>query len=176
MHRLVLTVMLCSLLSLSLLPQDPEHPRPPAPPPDAAPLVPVQQAPRTAVERKDLLQRFDEPSPLEGFYHLVEFDLDASGSPSPAEGYLAVGRDYLSIHLIAPQPGKPPAFQSAFRRYRISGETLVTTSMLGVRNEPSGKVLVEGKGLSAVRRFELVGTRLTLFGDDDRKMVFERIE
>ena len=107
-------------------------------------------------------------SPLAGFWELRHPTL---------VGWLAIGERHLSLHLFEPAPaGKPPFFQSGFRRYRIEGDRLITQSRTGVSNRADGKVLVEGEGLEEARQFQLVGHMLQIFRPGAEPLTFVRIE
>ncbi|MCB9888096.1 MAG: hypothetical protein H6836_00880 [Planctomycetes bacterium] len=138
----------------------------PAPPPDrqGTPLPPVLDPPRSAVERRDLLQRFKPRNPIEGFYR-VRSMTDGSGGPvAGARGYLVVGRDHLSMHLMAPTSDpKRAVLQSVVRRYRILGDKLVMSSLVGHRSLRNGDIALEKPGTVIERRFQLVGAVLRLF-------------
>lgn len=168
------------------LPQDPPKHGPakqdppskltvPQPPPGAEPLPPVPDPPRTAVERRDLLQRFTAPSPLEGYYALRVFTNGIS-AVAGATGYLAMGRRFLSLHLQAPRAGGPPAIQSGFREYRVEGNQLVMTTLLGMQNQRDGDIVLERRGALKSVAFVLTGTRLRLDLGNGRVLEFERIE
>lgn len=149
---------------------------PPSPPqgPTRA-LPPVEEPPRTAVERRDLLQQFSAASPIEGFYELRAFHAPGL-APVPTKGYLAVGRQYVSIHLLSPVARGRPVFQSAFRRYRIAGDTLHMTALLGFGNDEEDGVAIEEPGAMRSARWSIIGTRLRLALDGGRSLEFERIE
>lgn len=164
-----------ALVLLGWAPQDPERlPKPPQDPEKQRPLPPIEPPPFTAVERRDLLQEFGGPAPLAGVYRLASFRTGGGGL-IPATGFLVVGRQYLSIQMLGLRVGNP-ALQSGFRKYRIQGDQLVMTTMIGFGNDGRGKMAVEQAGLVATRRFSLIGTRLTLYVEQGRTMTFDRIE
>ena len=138
----------------------PERPRPPA---QRRTLPPIEEHYRTEVERRDLLQRFDPPGGLAGFYELARY-VRPGMPPAEAKGYLVVGRRHLSLHLYG-STGDPriPAIQTGFRRYDVSGDTLRMTTLVGLRNRPSGTVVLEPPGHTEVRRFEKLGTTLRIY-------------
>jgi hypothetical protein len=144
--------------------------------PESRPLPPVQEPPRTAGERRDLLQKFKGPSPLAGFYRLV----GVHGPTGPAKGrhvgYLAIGRDYISVHLQGRGLRRgEPIIQSGFRRYRLAGDKIHMSSLVGHRVR-DGKVLVEEHNLQAVRRYLLTGTTLRIYQGAREYLDFVRIE
>lgn len=138
----------------------PGRPRPPA---ERRALPPIEEPYRTEVERRDLLQRFDPPGGLAGFYRLVRY-VRPGMPPAEAEGYLVVGRRHLSLHLYG-STGDPrmPAIQTGFRRYDVSGDTLRMTTLVGLRNRPSGTIVLEPPGHTEVRRFKKLGTTLRIY-------------
>lgn len=149
--------------------------RPPQQPVNAPTLRPVQDPPRTSVERRDLLQRFAPASPLEGYYRLRSFTA-SGGTPVPANGYLAIGRRHLSIQMFSPRAGGPPAIRSAFRSYRATEGRLVMTTLLGLSNDDHGDVLIDQAGTMMTIDYKLIGTRLRLEVGAGRILEFERIE
>ena len=151
------------------------HGQPPKPPANAPALRPVQDPPRTPVERRDLLQRFAPVSPLGGYYSLRSF-VGPGGTPVAANGYLAIGRKHLSLHMFSPRASGPPAIQSAFRSYRTSGGRLVMTTLLGLTNDAGGDVLIEKTGTTRAIGYRLIGTRLRLEVGEGRILEFERVE
>lgn len=166
-------VIAAALILVAAVVQDPE--KRPRPPEGAAPLSPVQEPFRASVERKDLLQRFTTPSPLEGHYRLLTYT--RPGAPAvPTSGYLVVGRRHLSIHLQGQGPTRLPALQSAYRSYRIVDNRLYTTSLIGYRTDADGVVRIEKAGMTQSHGFRLIGTKLTLRLEGDRVLEFERIE
>ncbi len=157
--------------------QDPESRRP-RPPKGATsrPLPPVQEPMRTRVERRDLLQKFKGPSPLAGFYRLV----GVHGPSGPAKGrhigYLAIGRDHLSLHLQGRGlRRREPVIQSGFRRYRLDDGKIHMSSLVG-HHVRDGKVLVEEYNLQEVRRYQLTGTTLRVYQSAREYLEFVRIE
>ncbi|MEM7205809.1 MAG: hypothetical protein AAF628_36485 [Planctomycetota bacterium] len=161
--------------------QNPDRPNPagmqaPRAPEGAAPLPPIEDPPYSPVERDDLLQRFTPPSPLEGHYELRAFSR-GTGAPIRATGYLAVGRQHLSMHLMSPAAAGGTALRAAYRRYRINGDQLVMTTLVGFGNDRADAgVEIEPAGATRVLRFSRIGTRLRLFTGGGRVLEFERIE
>jgi len=159
--------------------QDPESRRQrPVPPKGATsrPLPPVQEPLRTKVERRDLLQKFKGPSPLAGFYRLV----GVHGPSGPAKikhvGYLAVGRDHLSLHLQGyGRRRREPVIQSGFRRYRLGGGKIYMSSLVG-HHVRDGKVLVEQVNRQEVRRYQVMGTTLRIYQSSKEYLEFVRME
>ena len=140
------------------------------------PLPPVQEPVRTLVERRDLLQKFKGPSPLAGFYRLVGRHGPTGRAKGRHLGYLAVGRDHLSLHLYGDgEKRREPVLQSGFRRYRLSGGKIFMSSLVGHRVR-DGKVLVEQVNHQEVRRYELLGTTLRIYQSAHQYLEFVRIE
>jgi hypothetical protein len=167
---------LLALLLAALSMQEPES-KPSAPPPSQGkPLPPVPDPPRTPIERRDLLQRFTEPSPLEGFYRLV--GLTQPGVVGgEAQGYLVIGRKHLSIHLEVLGIDGDESHQSAFRSYRTSGPQLLMSTLCGFSAGPGRRsVLVDSPGIALACTYSLLGTALTLELDDRTVLKFERLE
>ncbi len=170
-------ILLCATTVAFLDQQDPESRRP-IPPERAAsrPLQPVQEPVRTLVERRDLLQRFKGPSPLAGFYRLVRVQGPSGPANGPHVGYLAIGRDHISLHLQARgQKRGEPIVQSGFRRYRLGDGKIYMSSLVGHRVH-DGKVLVEEPNLQEVRRYLLTGTTLRIYQSTRDYLEFVRIE
>ena len=153
-------------------------PKPPPPPPaDANPLPPVAEPLRTPVERRDLIQRFTPPSPLEGFWSLRRISRPGAIEPQKAVGYLAIGSRHLMLQLQIDGPSpRVPILQSGTRRYTVQGDALVTTSLVGLANEPNGDILLEQPGLTEMRRFTLLGSVLRILHEDGGHMEFVRVE
>ncbi len=146
----------------------------PQPPAGATPLPPVRDAPRTAVEREDLLQEFAPRHPIEGTYALRAF-VDGA-VVAAARGYLMIGRRHVSIHLHSDRGDAPPAVQSAFRSYELDDDRLVMTSLLGLRNELDGDIVLERAGAMRSARYRLMGSKLSLQLGGGRALEFDRIE
>jgi hypothetical protein len=160
--------------------QDPESRRStaPTPPKGAAsrPLPPVQEPMRTRVERRDLLQKFKGPSPLAGFYRLVGVYGPTGPATGQHVGYLAVGRDHLSLHLQGQgHRRREPVIQSGFRRYHLADGKIYMNSLVG-HHVRDGKVLVEEYNLQTVRRYRLAGTTLRIYQSAGEYLEFVRIE
>ncbi|MEE9126818.1 MAG: hypothetical protein V3U11_06730 [Planctomycetota bacterium] len=176
------TILLCAVaVGLQGQDQDPKS-RPskssPTPPPSATsrPLPPVGEPTRTRVERRDLLQRFKGPSPLAGFYRLVAVHGPTGRAKGRNIGYLAVGRDHLSLHLQGPSKRRrEPVFQSGFRRYRLGSGKIFMSNLVG-HHVRDGKVLQEQVGRQEVRRYELLGTTLRIYQSARQYLEFVRIE
>ena len=156
-----------------LLPQGGD--KTPRPPQDPTPLPAVRAPEPTAVERRDLLQRFGKPSPLEGFYELQAFT--RPGMPSlQSRGYLCIGRHHLSIHLEGSVNGEITALQSAFREYRIVDDRLMMSTLVGFGADPDHTVTVDPPGLVLECSFQKLGTKLLLELVDGTQLEFLRIE
>lgn len=160
------------LAALGLAPQDPE--KRPTPPSDAPPLAPVREEFRSAVERKDLLQQFTDPSPLEGVYELRSLERPGAAAIE-VRGYLCVGRRYLSVQSVGMTPGAP-ALQSGFRSYRITGTRLHMTNFLGFQAEPDETWQLVPQGHATSCSWSLIGTVLTFHLDNGDVLEFQRIE
>lgn len=157
--------------------QDPESRRP-RPPKGATsrPLPLVQEPMRTPVERRDLLQKFKGPSPLAGFYRLVGVHGPAGPAKGRHIGYLAIGRDHLSLHLQGSGPRRrEPVIQSGFRRYRLGDGKIYMSTLVGHRVR-AGEVLVEEYNLQEVRHYRLMGTTLKVYQSAKEYLEFVRIE
>lgn len=157
--------------------QEPEtRPRKPRENATSRPLCPVQEPSRTEVERRDLLQEFKGPSPLAGFYRLVGVHGPAGPAKGPHVGYMAVGRDHLSLHLQGRGlRRREPVIQSGFRRYRLQDGKIYMSSLVG-HHVRDGKVLVEEANLQIVRRYLLTGTTLRIYQRGTEYLEFVRIE
>jgi hypothetical protein len=148
----------------------------PVPPPDAPSLRPVQDPFRTEVERKDLLQRFGKGNPLQGFYRLQNV-VRGRVQKFNGSGYLSIGRQHISLHLFGETNNpKLPSIQTGFHRYRIVGDKIEMTALVGFRNNSSGDVIIEKAGRSETRRFLRLGTTLRIFSSSRDYMEFVRIE
>ena len=91
-------------------------------------------------------------------------------------GYLAVGRDHLSLHLRGDgEKRREPVLQSSFLRYRLSGGKIFMSSLVG-HHVRDGKVLVEAANHQEVRRYELLGTTLRIYQSAHQYLEFVRIE
>lgn len=165
------------LLLLGLPTQDPaSRPSTAASRPSSgrAALPPIEAA---AIERRDLIQRFSPPSPIAGFW-----ELRLVVGPDPAlagmfRGYLVVGDRHLSLHIIGPTHAQSvPFFQTGFRRYRIDGDRLVMTTLMGVSNKENGDVVIENPAAEEIRTFERVGAVLRIRKASAEYMDFVRIE
>ena len=71
---------------------------------------------------------------------------------------------------------KLPALQSGVRGYRLSGDTLAMSVLLGLRNDASGEIHLDVAGTSSERRFELLGPVLRIFEGESSHLEFERVE
>ena len=170
---------LAALLLALALPQDPQPASRPQPPPDwtARPLPPVDDPPRTQVERKDLMQQFTPPNPIEGCYELREVVRPGIPRAGRARGYLWIGRRHMSLHVQGDGdvPGLPH-LQSSFRSYRVVGAKLQMNVLIGHRNDSDGDVLVERPGLVEERNFLLIGPVLRIYQGPDAWHEYVRIE
>lgn len=161
--------------------QDPERrattsrPEASRPKPERPLLPPVEEPFRSKVERRDLLQRFDEPSPLEGFYALRSMRQPDGAIVRATAGYAWFGRKHMMLHLsLTPDPKRPAFVQSSVRTYRIEGDVLTTTTLSG--HESSGRLAVEQPGRVEVRRFRQAGTVLRIYRGENSWMEFVRQE
>ena len=172
--KLIAALLLCALACLPA--QDPKPP-PPKPPAGAAPLPQVPDVPMTAIERKDLWQRYAAPSPIAGTYRLIAAARGNQIVHGGVRGYLMVGERYLSIQIQdeTARPGKP-AIQASVRQYTLTGTRLQTTSCLGVRVPPGDDPVLDGEGLVEVRDVLLTATTLRVVQGSGDYLEFERVD
>lgn len=168
-----------AIVSLFLLfsDQDPPAVSRPSAPESRAKLAPVEEPYRTAIDRRDLIQQFDPPSPLEGIYELRSIVRPGQAQVSGTRGYLLIGRHYMSLHIRGRgDTPQVPHLQATFRRYTILGDRLQMSTVIGHRNEPGGDILIEEEGLTEVRRYSLIGSILRIFQGPGSFMEFVRVE
>ena len=171
---MVRVLALVALLATGVLTAGVQDPvKVPQPPAGAAPLPPVPEPEPTRIERDDLLQRFGARTALEGVWRLEVVRRIGAGV-QPATGYLVISREFLSLHLQAQGADGEPALQSAFRRYRVSGNRLLMTTLAGMRND-DGTLMVDAEGLTRVAGFTLADNSLIL-DTGLQTLEFERIE
>ncbi len=141
------------------------------------PLPPVLEPARTAVERRDLMQRFKRRHVIEGFYRLTAMATSNGGFVGGVEGYLFLGQRHMSMQLRAPSatPGQAN-IQATVRTYRIAGNQLVMSSLLGHRNKRSGDIGLDKPGEVIKRRFQLVGAALRIHLGQSEYLEFKRLE
>ena len=181
MSRLMLprSLALCALVFALVPIQDPQPASRPRPPDDWASrpaLPPVADPPRTSVERQDLALTFTPPNPLMGFYELRE--VVRPGVPGlRARGFLDVERRHIVLHIQG-ETGDPrrPRLQASVRSYRIVGDTLQMTALVGHRNQDNGDMSIEQPGLMEERRFSLIGPVLRIYQEANAYLEFVRIE
>jgi hypothetical protein len=150
--------------------------RRPKPPAGAAPLPPIAEPPSALVDRSDLIQRFAS-SELNGTYRLVATYRDGVQVRSQQRGYMMIGYRYLSFHLQADADGGMPAMlQSGFRAFRVEGDRLVTTTLLGLRGSFGDRPQVDTEGISEVRTLSLTATTLRISQSAGDYLEFERID
>lgn len=169
---------LAFIVLLGLLAQDPvkktERARPPE---DRKTLPPIQEPFRSAVERKDLLQRFVSPTPLEGLFKLERYHIPGRGDWIGSTGYLFFGRQHMHLYVQMPgAAGKPPSVQASVRRYSLRGQQLLMTSLAGHSGGGGGKLTMEKVGRTESRQVVLAGTLLRLTKADGSYMEFLRVE
>lgn len=166
-----------ALLGLFALQTQDPPPKPPQPPPGAAPLPQVPDVPLSAVERKDLWQRFTPPSPIAGVYRLRAATRGGQAVRGGLQGYLLVGEKHLAIHLQdgTSNPGKP-ALQSSVREYTLVGSRLQMVCKLGVRLDSGGDPVLEGDGLVEVRAIDITANFLRVVQGVGSSLEFERVE
>jgi hypothetical protein len=167
-----------ALLVFALLCLPGQDPPPlPRPPEGAQPLPQVPDVPMSAIERKDLWQRFATPSPIAGFYRLRGATRGGRPQLGGIEGYLFVGQRHLSLHLHdhTAHPGKP-ALQASVREYTLAGSRLQMTCRLGARIPPGDDPILEGDGLVEVRDILITATTLRVLQGEGDWLDFERIE
>lgn len=143
----------------------------------AKPLPPVLEPARDAGERRDLLQRFKGRHIIEGFYRLSSMVGPEGGQVKGSRGYMFIGRRHLTLQLYAPSE-KPDQvnIQSAVRTYRIVGNQLITSALLGHRNMPNGDIALTKPGESVEHRYELIGASLRLYRNTREYLEFQRVE
>lgn len=170
--------MLAFIVLFGLLPQDPVKKVEPARPPEVREtLPPVQEPFRSAVERKDLLQRFTDPTPLEGLFQLERYHVPGRGDWLGSTGYLFFGRQHMHLYVQMPTGAdKPPQMQASVRRYSLRGQQLLMTSLAGHKGGGGGKLKMERAGSTESRRVDLAGITLRLTKADGSYMEFVRIE
>jgi len=141
------------------------------------PLPPVLDVARSAVERRDLLQRFKPRHPVEGFYRLSGMVGPDGHQVKGSRGYLFIGRRHMTLQLFAPSatPGQAN-IQSAVRTFRIVGNQLITSAVLGHRNLPNGDIALTKAGQIVEHRYELVGASLRLYRSAREYLEFQRVE
>lgn len=171
------TVVTFALLGLLALHKQDQPPKPPSPPVGAAPLPPVPELPLTAVERKDLWQKFNAPSPIAGVYRLRSASRSGLGVIGGLQGYLFATDRYLMLHIQdgSVRPGKP-AIHSSVREYVLVDGRLQMTCKLGVRMESGGDPVLESDGLQEVRAIEVAANVLRVVQGAGSSLEFERIE
>lgn len=174
------TALIVAFLSLAsaFVAQDPQPaPKPAAPPPDAAPLVPVEEPRVRPALRDDLLQRDDAPDPLEGTWRLKTRVREGAVASQPGEGWMFVGRRYLTIQLQGPGRSQEfPMLRAGVRRWQRQGGALQMTVVVGHFNDDSGDIKVEAPGSTETRRFEMVGPLLRIHQGSNSWLDFVRVE
>ncbi len=174
--KILVLVALPFALSLTS-PQDPAKPLPPQPPPGAAPLPLVEDPPLTPQERTDLWQRFMPASPLAGMYRLRLAVRDGRQVTDGMKGYLAVGQRHLSLHLVDTNVNpRRPMLQASFREYKLIGNRLQTTSLVGMRTKVDGDIALDGDGLVELRDVLVFGSSLRVMQSPNDYLDFARIE
>ncbi len=164
-------------LFLFFLEQDPPAVSRPTAPESRTTLPTVEEPYRTAIDRRDLIQQFDPPSPLEGIYELRSIVRPGEAQVQGTRGYLLIGRRYMSLHIRGRgETPQVPHLQATFRRYTILDDRLQMSTVIGHRNEPGGDILVEEDGLTEVRRYSLTGSILRIFQGPGSFMEFVRVE
>ncbi len=164
--RLIVLAFACLLAS----DQDPQKRVPTSRPA----LPPIQEPFRSKVERKDLLQEFSKPTPLEGFYRLRAV-VKGGAELATTRGYVYFGRSHMALNTrTVTHPRVAPFVQASVRSYRVEGDQLITTSLLG--HDYPGKLRIEQSGLVEQRRFQRAGTLLRIYQADRAYMEFERVE
>lgn len=154
--------------------QDPERP---APAPDGSrPLPTVEEPYVSPVPRLDLLQRFDRPDPIEGFYELRARVHNGGPDPRPGRGYLVIGKRHLMLYLMGAGPDPAiPQLRASVRRWRRSEGALQLTTLAGHFTEQRD-VAVEPSGAVEMRRLEVISGIIRIFQDGQSWLDFVRIE
>ena len=146
---------------------------PPANPPT---LPPVAEVPGAEVTRRDLIQRFLPPSPLEGAWRLQRFVVGARDVES-ARGYLTFTRTTMQLYILQAEPPiRVPLVQAGARSYRIEADQLVSVSLSGHDNHRDGSLRFEPPGMVERRSFRLAGANLRIEQSDGVYMDFIRVE
>jgi hypothetical protein len=139
-------------------------------------LPPVQEPFRTPVERQDLLQEFEPRGLIEGFYRLRRVVTPGRLDEHRGQGFLVIGRRHLSLHLRLPNGNsEPPFLQSGVRQYRLDGDQLVTTAVMG-HSSREDRIVEEPSGLVEQRTWRVVGGFLRIHQSAAAFMEFARIE
>ena len=140
-------------------------------------LPPVLEPARSPIERRDLLQRFQGRHALAGMYRLKQMVVGGGTLVRGSLGYLVIGQRHMSLHLYAPSGSRGLAnIQAVFRRFRIVGDTLVMSTLLGHRNKANGDIALEPIGHATQHRFARVGAMLRIYLTNRNYLEFERIE
>jgi len=108
--------------------------------------------------QNDLIQRFARQNPLLGVWRISTVVRPGPRGVPPV-GYFTFTRSHLSIHIINPNPTgtATTGFQSSLRIYRIQGNRIITTSLIGARTgKKANDLLLERRGMRESRRFEFV--------------------
>lgn len=163
-------LMACALALPLASDQDPGASRPSRRPE----LPPIQEPWRSQVERADLLQAFSSPSPLAGFWSLRAFVRE--GVQSSARGYVWFGTRHCMIATSVSRGGHiSPFVESAVRTYRLEGDRIVMTSLIG--HDHADELRFVAPGVVEMREFQQAGTMLRIFqGARDSYMEFVRVE
>ncbi|MBK8980638.1 MAG: hypothetical protein IPM29_32445 [Planctomycetes bacterium] len=160
-------------------PQDPPllgPPVPALPPADARPLPPVPDLPLSAVDRRDLIQRFLPPTPVEGFWELRRMVVRGH-DVEPVRGYAWFGQRHMTLDIVQGSPtGGEPLVQAGVRRYRLDGELLSTTALIGHDNHAGDELRFDAPGLVEQRRAVVAGPALRIERDEQTWLEFFRIE
>jgi hypothetical protein len=131
---------------------------PPETPPAPRPRLRPADSPRpTDAPGDDLIQRFPSQNPFRGVWNLTR----AASPEAPAAaatGWMIFTEGYVSMHFLEPGIGGQGVsrFQQSFRSYRVVGDELWTTSLVGIRTGEGGRPAPEN-GVVERRRFLFVG-------------------
>ena len=93
-----------------------------------------------------------------------------------ARGFLVFGQRHMSMHLYAPESREHAHVQAVFRTYRIRGNRIRMSTLIGHRNKTNGDIALEPVSHATEHRFALAGAVLRLFRSKDEYLEFERIE
>jgi hypothetical protein len=156
---------------------DPTRPKPPQDLATRAPLPPIDEPIASPLERRDLMQRYRAPTPLEGLYELRSIQRPGVGGAVSAKGYLAIGARHLvlHVHVVESSPLRP-FLQSGARTYRIVGNQLQMTTIVGHHNDADGNIHIERTGSTESRTFTLQGPILRIHHGASAWYEFLRIE
>jgi hypothetical protein len=155
----------------------PQESEVPLPPPGAEPLMPVLEPVRSAVERRDLLQRFAGRHRLSGFYRLKSMVQSGGAIVLNSRGYLFIGQRHMTLQLYAPASHASRVhIQSAVRTFTVADDQLIMRTLVGHRNQDNGDITLDKPGEIVQHKVTLIGSALRMYAGVDSYIEFERIE